>query len=281
MWHTLRIGVALVAVVGLVMSGLAVAHAVDEPGVVDTERPGVPETISEALLPLVEDGTLTQMQAEAVVGELAPLVARARFQDRRRELVGQLGRLAAEIAEVQGMTPKELGEQLEAGRTLAEIAEANGSTGGQLVSQVADHIAAHLAVQVTAGKLDQERADEVVDRTEQTLTELIDVEHPFGTILEKHRHRAVRWAGLRAAGEVFGLSVDEVRTQLEEGNTLAQIADAQGVDEDVLIEAILAPVAQRIEQAVERGQLTDQEAAEALDRATGRVSEAIHKMPGT
>jgi polyhydroxyalkanoate synthesis regulator phasin len=280
MWHTLRIGAALIAVVGLIMSGLAVAHAVDESGVVDTERPGTGATISEALAPLVEDGTLTQGQAEAVVEELAPLVARARFQERTRELVGQLGRLAAEIAEVQGMIPNELGEQLAAGRTLTEIAEAHGSTGDQLVAQVTDHVAAHLAVQVTAGKLDQQRADEVVARTEQTLTELIDVEHPFGTILEQRRHQALRWAGLDAAAEALGLAVAGLRTQLEEGNTLAQIADAQGVDEDSLIEAILAPAAQRIQRAVERGRLTDDQASEALDRATEQVSEAIHKVPG-
>jgi hypothetical protein len=278
MWRSLKVGAALVAVVGLIMSSLAVAQAVDEPATADIERPE--QVVSEALTPLIENGTLTQEQADAVVDQLAPLVARARFQDRTQELVKQLGRLAAETAEVVGITPDELGEQLEAGMTLAEIAEANGLTAEQLVRAVTDHIAAHLAVRVTAGKLDQARSDEIVATTEQTLSELIDVEHPFGTVLRERRNRALRGAGLGAAADVLGLSIGEIRAQLEEGNSLMQIAETQGVANDDLVDAILAPFAKQIEQAVERGRLTEDAAAEALEKAIERVGEAIQKVPG-
>ena len=280
MWQSLKIGTAIVAVVGLLMSGLAVAHAVDGPGVSDAERPRPDQVVMEALAPLLEDGTLTQTQAEAVASELAPLVARARFQDQTREMVKRLGRLAGEIAEVLGINPDDLGEQLEAGLTLAEIAAANGSTGEQLVAQVTDHIGAHLAVQVTAGKLDQERADETVAATAQTLGNLIDVEHPFGTLVKERRNRAVRAVGLDAAAEVLGLSFDELRAQLESGSSLAQIAAGRGIEESELIDAILTPVVAQIERAVERGGLSEEEAAERLGKATERVSEAIQKVPG-
>lgn len=279
MWHSIKIGAAVVVVVGLVMSGLAVARAVEEPGT-DRARPSADQVVLKALAPLLADGTLTQEQAAAVAGELAPIIVRARFQDRTKELAKQLGRLAAETAEVLGITPDDLGEQLEAGKTLSEIAEANGSTGEQLVTLVTDHLAAHLAVQVTAGKLDQARADETVAVTRQTLEELVDGEHPFGTVLKERRNRALRAAGLEAAADVLGLSIDEVRAQLQEGSTLAQIAEAQRVGEDALIDAILAPVVKQIEQAVERGGLTEDEAAEALVKAAGRVQEAIEKVPG-
>ena len=215
-----------------------------------------------------------------MVGELAPIVARARFQDRTKNLIKQLGRLAAETAEVLGITPDDLADQLESGLSLAEIASAHGSTGSGLVTQVTDHIAAHLAVQVTAGRLDPARAEEIAKATEKTLSELIDVAHPFGTVLKERRNRALRVAGLEAAADVIGLSIDDVRARLAEGATLAEIAGTHGVDEGALVDAMTAPVAGQIEQAVKRGRLTEEEADEGLAKVTERVSEAIHRVPG-
>ena len=163
MRYSMKIGAAMVVAVGLVMSSVAGAHAVTDPG--DGEVRGAEQAIVEALAPLLEDGTLAPDQAQAVIDELAPLAARALFRDRTRVVVKRLGRLGVETAEVLGITPAGLAEQLEAGMTVAEIAAANGSSGDQLVDAVTDHIAAHLAVQVTAGKLEEVRADAIVLRS--------------------------------------------------------------------------------------------------------------------
>jgi polyhydroxyalkanoate synthesis regulator phasin len=280
MWHGLKTGAVMVVVVGLVMSALAVARAADEPAS-DGERIGAEQLIKEALAPLLDAGTLTGEQAEAVVDELAPLVARARFRAGTQQMVRQLGRLMAETAEVLGITAADLREQTESGSTLAEIAAANGFSGEQLVGAVTDHIAAHLAVQVTAGNLDQRQAAGIVARTSETLSNLVDVQHPFGTLLQERRNRALRTAALGRAADALGMSVEEVRTALEDGTSLAEMADAQGVAEDDLIDALLSPVVERIEQALDRGRLTAEAAAEALDKATRRAKEAIERMPGT
>lgn len=280
MWPSLKIGAVVVAVIGLVTSSLAVARAIDDPERSGTGRPAAEQVIDEALAPLVEDGTLTQRQVDAVAAELAPIAARVRFQERTKRMIEHLGRLAAETAEVLGITPDDLADQLESGLSLAEIASAHGSTGSELVNRVTDHIAAHLAVQVTAGKLDPVRAEEIAKATEKTLSELIDVAHPFSTVLKERRIRALRVAGLEAAADLIGLSVDEVRAQLAEGATLAKIAGTHGVDEGALVDAMTAPVAGQIDRAVKGGRLTEEEAAEALATVTERVSEAIHRVPG-
>ena len=124
------------------------------------------------------------------------------------------------------------------------------------------------------------RAEEIAKATEKTLSELIDVAHPFGTVLKERRIRALRVAGLEAAADLIGLSVDEVRAQLAEGATLAEIAGTHGVDEGALVDAMTAPVAGQIDRAVKGGRLTEEEAAEALAKVTERVSEAIHRVPG-
>jgi len=280
MGHSLKVGVVVVAMVGLALSSVAIARAVDDPPA-EGERTGARQSIATALGSLVEDGTLIQEQADAVVHELVPIVERARFQDRTKALIKRLGRLAAETAEVLAMTPTDLRDQLEVGMTLAEVADANGSSGLQLVADVTDHIAAHLAVQVTAGRLDQAQADEVVAKTARTLSELIDVEHPFRTVLEERRNRAVRGAALNSGAAMLGLSIDELRALRADGNSLAEIAAVKGVAEDDLISSLLVPITEWIGEAVERGRRTEVEAAEALEEATQRVAEAIQREPGT
>jgi hypothetical protein len=279
MGHSMKIGAAMVVVIGLVMSGMAVADAVEDPG--DGERIGAQRLILEALDPLLEDGTLTPGQADAVVGELAPLLARVRYQNRTEQVVKQLSRLAAETAEVLGITPEDLTDQLESGMTLAEMAVTSGSSGDQLIQAVTDHIGAHLAVQVTAGKLDRARADEIVARTAVTLSDFVDVEHPFGTLLKERHHRAARTAAFAAAAGALGMPLDEVRAELQAGISLARIAEDRGVEEQDLIDALLSPVIARIDQAVDRGRLTEDAAAEAVKKATQRAKDVVAQTPGT
>lgn len=277
--RSMKIGAAVMVVVGLVIGGSAVAGAVDDPG----EDGGIrtEQLIREALAPLVADETLTSEQADAVVGELAPRVARARYQDQTRELVSRSRRLAAETAEVLGITPAELGAMLQSGMTLAEIAAVNDSSGDQLVERVTNHLSAHLAVRVTAGRLDQARADEIVARIGKALADLVDVEHPFRAMLNERRSRTVRAAALNAAADALGMPIDDIRTQLEAGISLAQIAAEQGVGEQELIDALASPFVAWIDQAVEGGRLTTEQAAEATERAERRAQEAISRIPGT
>ena len=164
---------------------------------------------------------------------------------------------------------------------MAEIAAADGTSGDQLADAVTDHIAAHLAVQVTAGKLEEARAEAIVARSSETLRGLVDVENPFGTLLKERRNRVARTVALTAVADALGMAIDDVRADLESGISLAQIADNRGVGEQVLIDALLGPMIARIDQAVDRGRLTDEAAGGALDRATRWAKEAIARVPGT
>ncbi len=55
---------------------------------------------------------------------------------------------------------------------------------------------------------------------------------------------------LAAAAEYLGLSADELRTQLEGGKTLAEMAEAQGKSVDGLVDALVADAREHIEAFV-------------------------------
>lgn len=59
-----------------------------------------------------------------------------------------------------------------------------------------------------------------------------------------------RGEGLAAAAEAIGISEDELRTALEDGQSIAQVAEAEGVDVQTVIDALVANGTERLEEAI-------------------------------
>jgi hypothetical protein len=65
---------------------------------------------------------------------------------------------------------------------------------------------------------------------------------------------------LSTAADYLGLTEDELVERLNDGNTLAEVAEAEGRSVDGLVQALLDAANERIDQAVEGGDLTQSEA---------------------
>jgi hypothetical protein len=95
-------------------------------------------------------------------------------------------------------------------------------------------------------------------------------------------------ASLSAAAEYLGLTVDQIEGRLEDGETLAEIAKAEGKTVDGLVDAFLAEAKERLDEAVEEGRLTNPERAdEILERLETVIRDFVengfrrlHGLPG-
>jgi hypothetical protein len=76
---------------------------------------------------------------------------------------------------------------------------------------------------------------------------------------------------LSTAADYLGLSEDELEERLNEGTTLAEVAEAQGKSIDGLKQALVDAAKERIDQAVEDGDLTQAEADDALEGIERRI----------
>jgi hypothetical protein len=116
-----------------------------------------------------------------------------------------------------------------------------------------------LAPLVSDGTISQAQADAVIAALEAAKPER--GHHAFGLFGQ----------GLEAAAEALGLSEEEVLTALRDGTTLGELADQQDVDRPVLVDAIVAPIEERLSAAVADGSLTQEEA----DRRVEQIRQAI------
>ena len=124
---------------------------------------------------------------------------------------------------------------------------------------------------VAAGRITKEEGDAIKQRIESG-------EYPiFGP--GGHggfRHHAPFGAKLDAAATYLGLTEAELRTQLEAGKSLADVAKAQGKSVSGLVDALLAAARTKIADAVKNGRLTQADADDLLNGLKDRITAVVN-----
>lgn len=126
--------------------------------------------VGEALAKLVDDGTITQAQADAVAEALR--AARPRHRPFFRGLV------LAVAADAIGIDASELRSQLEDGKTIAQVASDHGVGADAVVDALVGRLESRLEDAVNAGRITQDQADERLARAREHFTDLVNGELP-------------------------------------------------------------------------------------------------------
>lgn len=140
----------------------------------DTARPEAGERIAEALQGLVDDGTITQAQLDAVVDTLVE--ARPERGDRGHR--GGFGG-GADLAEVLGLEQAELREAIAGGQSLADVAAEQGVDTQDLVDALVDAAEERVTTGLENGRIDQEKADEILAGAAEKAEDLVNGELSF------------------------------------------------------------------------------------------------------
>jgi hypothetical protein len=176
--------------------------------------------------------------AGAVIG--VPAVSSAQDQTHAEEPAPDAapvrsGPLVA-AADALGVNARELAEALRSGKTLADIAQEKNVD----VDAVID---AMVAAAVANGR-DEAKAREAI-------TKFVNEGRPDG--YGHHRARRAVGAELDAAAGALGMERSALVQELRDGKTIAEVAQEKGVDVDTVIDAMVAPVRERISTFVNEG----------------------------
>lgn len=76
--------------------------------------------------------------------------------------------------------------------------------------------------------------------------------------------------------ELVGTDVDGLKTALSEGQTLAQVAEANGIEAQTVIDALVEKVNARIDSAAEAGKLTEEEAETKKSEAETKIEDLVN-----
>jgi hypothetical protein len=164
-------------------------------------------------------------------------------------------------ANALGMTVDELRTELEGGKTIAQVASDKGVD----VQTVIDALVADAKTKIT-------------NAVNNGLPKPPDGPGPKGFGIEG------RGPGLDAAATALNMTADELRTELEGGKTIAQVAGEKSVDVQTVIDAMVADASARLDQAVADGKLTSDEAAQRKADLANHIADFVNnghpKGPG-
>jgi hypothetical protein len=123
---------------------------------------------------------------------------------------------------------------------------------------------------VRDGRLTEEQGERMKERIEAGGLPL------FGPGPRFHRHHGPFHAKLDAAAEYLGLTRAQLREQLQDGKTLAQVARDRGKSAEGLVDALVNAAEQKLENAVEDGRLTETEKRKMLSGLRERITDLVN-----
>ncbi len=181
------------------------------------------------------------------------------------------------LTDVLGLTDDELRTALQEGKSLADIAGEQSVDVDTVVDALVADAEARVAEAVAAERLTQTEADEKLAEIEARITDRVN------SILEMPEGRS---GGMRGFGgfadlaELFGLDRTELLAAVQDGSTLGEVAEANGVSIDELRSAMLAEVEEHLAEGVADERLTQEQADERLAAAEEGIDDVINgEMP--
>jgi hypothetical protein len=172
--------------------------------------------------------------------------------------------------------------------TVAELAEAQGMTLEDLVDALVAPMVERIQQAVEDERLTQEEADEQIAQMEEHMLEALESGSWFGPGPEMGRGGSrgrPDGAQLGILAETLDMTVEELREALIDGQTVAELAEAQGVALEDLVDALIAPMIERIQQAVDDGRITQEQADEQIAQMEEHMLEMLESgmggMPGS
>jgi hypothetical protein len=178
-----------------------------------------------------------------------------------------LGAGAAVAATSDVFDPKEEQEAFQ-----AAVAEKLGVTTAELQNAYKEAALEQLDAAVAAGRITEEQADEIRERIEAG--DFLGPHFGFG-----FGHHIEGGPALEGAADYLGLTEAELHERLRDGQTLAEIAKAEGKSVDGLEQALVARGKEKLDQAVEDGRLTAAQRDELLERLESKIDALVNGEP--
>ncbi len=194
---------------------------------------------------------------------------------------------AEALTEALGLTIDEIKAGFSEGNSIADLAEAQGVSTDDVKAALVAAANERIDAAVESGRLDEAEADEKRAELDERIDQMItaDPSEFQGRRGNGNRggHGKSGFAS-EVVTETLGLTSEEIRAGLQEGKTLSDLAEEQGVSVDDLAAAMVDAASERIDAAVEEGKIdadaADEKKAELEERIDGVLNGELSEREG-
>ena len=185
---------------------------------------------------------------------------------------------AAAIASYLGLSSDQIGSDLKSGQTLAQIATAQGKTVAGLEAAIVADATTQLDAAVAAGNLTAAQESSMLAELSSHVDAMVNSSGPPAGGPGRPGGPGGPGGGPASAAvaSYLGLTADQIQTQLKAGQTLAEIAVAQGKTAAGLEAAIVADATTHLDAAVASGKLTAAQESSMLAELSSHVDAMVN-----
>jgi uncharacterized coiled-coil protein SlyX len=187
------------------------------------------------------------------------------------------GKSLSAAATFLGLSDAELRTQLQNGKSLADIAKDKGKLTADLKAAMKTAITTELDQQVKDKKLTADQEKQLLADLDARLDDLINNTPPHGP--GRPGFGFGPGMSLSAAAKFLGLSDADLRTQLENGKSLADIAKDKGKSTADLKAAMKTAITTELDQLVKDKKLTADQEKQILSDLDARLDDLINDTP--
>jgi hypothetical protein len=156
--------------------------------------------------------------------------------------------LVKQTAAVLGATETTITDQLKQGKTLAQVAQDKGVAEDLLLQKLTDAENKSIDDAVSSGKITQAQAD----KRKSGLADRLKKEVENTKKNEGHEKGQFGFGDPTALSQILGVTKQQLKTDLQSGKSLVEIAQAKAITEDQLISKIKDNMTAKLKQFVEK-----------------------------
>jgi len=192
----------------------------------------------------------------------------------RRKVVAGAAAMAAVVGSGAAVAATQWSPKADEDAVLADAAAQLGVEPDELEGAIEQALENRLDEAVAAGRMTQEQADALKERIESGEFPLFGGGGGPGGPGGPHGGGMV---AIDAAASYLGLTDAELRTELDDGSTLADVAEEQGKSVDGLVTALVDAAKTDLADAVEAGRLTEAQQTEILAGLEERITTLVNE----
>ena len=200
----------------------------------------------------------------------------------KRNQLHDLGGKLDDLAELVGTDADGLKSAYRDGQNLAEIAESNGIDPQTVIDALLGKANERVNTAVEDGKISESRAESIRANLEAKVSDRVHSGRE-ATVdrQEKRAHRDAKFSeSFSDLAAQLGTDLEGLKSAYGEGQSLAQLAESNGIDPQTVIDVLVARASERIDAAVEAGKLSAEQAETWQSDLEARISERVHSPMG-
>src|SRR3990172_5150206 len=176
-------------------------------------------------------------------------------------------------AEVLGLTEDDLHAAFDEGQTLADVAEAQGMSVDDFESAIVENVTADLQAKLDAGDITQDQFDNATANLSDRIDEIVNSAAPQ----RGGPHGPGVWHLVEeAVAGILGLTESDLHDAFENGQTLADVAEAQGVGVDDFKASIIENVTAELQTQLDAGDITQDEFDALTSELNDRIDDIVN-----